>query len=231
MGYCGALFAIVGLTALAGGLPLSAADETVDIERFAQAETPPKLELEVDAAPQPDRLRREAAERQREAEESESTGHVIDARSQYGEASDLYRQAGDRAGEAMVLLARGALERRLGNLDAASADVAAAQNIFNRLDDPVREVAALLMLGQLDLERQEYEFALSSLGRARHLFRQRGDRLGEADALAAMAEVERDLGDRDFAMRDFEMAADLYAAAGRPDRADWAFEQAAAMAE
>ena len=227
MGYCGALFAIAALMTLFGA-SAPRADEAADSARLAQA---PDLDLETDTAPQPDRLRRKAAERLRQAEESESIGHVIDARSQYGEASDLYRQAGDRAGEAMALLARGALERRLGNVDAASADVAAAQNIFNRLDDPAREATALLMLGQLDLERQEFEFALSSLDRARHLFRQRGDRLGEADALAAIAEVERDLGDRDLAARDFEMAADLYDAAGRPERADWALEQAAAMAE
>jgi tetratricopeptide (TPR) repeat protein len=138
------------------------------------------------------------------------------------ESDRLRRQAQEH-------LDRGAEQRRLGDLDAASADFAAAQGIFNRLGDPAGEASALLALGQIDLERQEYDFATTSLDRARHLFRQLGDHLGEADSLVGLGEVERETGDPDLAARDFAMAAALYNAAGDTERAAWAFDQAAAM--
>jgi tetratricopeptide (TPR) repeat protein len=126
-------------------------------------------------------------------------------------------------------LDRGVLERRRGDLAAASADFAAAQDIFRRLEDAAGEARALLALGQLDVERQEYEYAVQSLDRARHLFRQLGDATGEADSLAALAEAERDIGESDLAARDFELAAELYAAAGNLERAEWALDQAASL--
>jgi len=46
-----------------------------------------------------------------------------------------------------------------------------------------------------------------------------------------LAELELDTGERDLAAGDFAAAAELYAEADLMDRADWAIEQADAIAE
>jgi tetratricopeptide (TPR) repeat protein len=122
-------------------------------------------------------------------------------REQYEAALALYRQVGDRLGEATCLRSLGDVALRGGDHTAAREQHEAALALYRQVGNRLGEANCLKGLGDVapagsPEEREQYEAALA-------LYRQVGDRLGEAESLSRLGSVYRRLGNHAAAVECF----------------------------
>ena len=125
-------------------------------------------------------------------------------------ALSIYRESGNRSGEARTLNDLGRVYSELGNRDRARSDYESALRIYQEQGDRQGEGSALnnlgwvfVVLGQDKRAREHYEQALA-------IYREMGDRLGEAATLNNLGRVYEDLGQREEARRHYEQALKIF---------------------
>ncbi len=173
-------------------------------------------------------LRAKGDEKLEDAENLRLSWRNDQARSAYEEARTLYKQVGDRLGEANVLLGLGDLERTLGRNDQARAAYTEARMLFKQEQIRLGEANVLVGLGDLERKLGRNDQARAAYTEARTLFKQVEDRLGEADVLLGSGHLLADT-DAELAKRHFHQAAYLYGAFGMPDWERTALDEAAKL--
>ena len=129
-------------------------------------------------------------------------------------ALTLFRQVGDRLGEANVLRAIGAVQQFRDDYDAALASYAAALTLFRQVGSRLGEATVQKAIGDVQQFRDDYDAALASYENALTLYRQVGERLGEANVLRAIGDVQQFRDDRDAALASYENALTLFRQVG-----------------
>jgi tetratricopeptide (TPR) repeat protein len=178
--------------------------------------TPPP-DLEIDTSPHPDRLGCQADERLRQGDEQlrqyldveEENQRLVDAQTAYGEARDLYRQAGERGGEAKALLG---LARALDYLEfgkEARSNLAALRELYRQPAAGPMDAVIILALAEVGQDLDDSDNARSDYKKAIALFREGGNHAGEATAWAGLAIIEQRGGHAPAAHDDFVAARDL----------------------
>jgi tetratricopeptide (TPR) repeat protein len=114
----------------------------------------------------------------------------------YEAALTLYRQVGDRLGEANVQKAKGDVQQFRDDRDGALASYEAALTLYRQVGARLGEANVQKAKGDVQQFRDDRDGALASYEAALTLYRQVGDRLGEANVLAAWSRL---LIDSDFA--------------------------------
>ena len=109
----------------------------------------------------------------------------------YTQALDLFRQVGDRLGEANTRQAIGDVQAFLKDNDAALASYTQALDLFRQVGDRLGEANTRQAIGDVQAFLKDNDAALASYTQALDLFRQIGSRLGEANTLLAVADVVR----------------------------------------
>ena len=105
------------------------------------------------------------------------------------QALQLYRDLGDRQGQAWALNNLGAVQQCTGDYPAATASQAQALRLFRDLGDRRGQAWALNQLGLVERLTGDYVAATASLTQALQLFRDLSDRHGQADASINLGEL------------------------------------------
>ncbi|MDH3640517.1 MAG: tetratricopeptide repeat protein [Gammaproteobacteria bacterium] len=126
------------------------------------------------------------------------------------DALDLYRQAGDRQGEARALGELGAILAGQGHNDRSVASLEQALAILREIDDPERLSFTLATLGALQQIQGGVEDAAASYGEALDIARQRGDNHLAATALVNLGELAQLKGNNSEARTYYEESLAIY---------------------
>jgi tetratricopeptide (TPR) repeat protein len=132
----------------------------------------------------------------------------------YQQALALFRQVGDRLGEANVLQAIGDVQQFRDDRDAALQSYQQALALFRQVGDRLGEANTLKAIGDVQQFRKETDAALQSYQQALALFRQVGDRLGEANTLKAIGDVQQFRKETDAALQSYQQALALFRQVG-----------------
>jgi len=148
----------------------------------------------------------QAREEKRRADESLRTGRPAEALPGYEAALPLFREAGDRHGEADCLqkIGRAALDAR--KRDEAEARLEEALSLHRALGDEAGAAADLAHLGQARHRGQRYLEALDLFEESIPAFRRTGERLGEALALRFEGNLFRDCYGAEAAIACYHLA-------------------------
>ncbi|WP_234022650.1 hypothetical protein [Sorangium cellulosum] len=109
----------------------------------------------------------------------------------YGNAILLYREGGDRRGEAAALKIRGDLRRQRGALPGAQRDYDDALHLLEALGDGAGQAAVLKARGDLRCERGDIAGAALDYTRALALFDATGDPAGQTSVKHVLAGISR----------------------------------------
>jgi tetratricopeptide (TPR) repeat protein/transcriptional regulator with XRE-family HTH domain len=123
-----------------------------------------------------------------------------------GQALELYRDLGDRAGQAKALDGLGLLHRLAGDYPSAAACHHQALALFRDIGNWRGQAEARSGLGVVQQETGDYQAAAASHQQALELYRDVGDRYGEMDALINLGDVQRLTGDYQAATATFHLA-------------------------
>ncbi|HUU14187.1 MAG TPA: tetratricopeptide repeat protein [Terriglobia bacterium] len=132
----------------------------------------------------------------------------------FEQALDLYREASDRRGEAIVLGYIGNCHKRLGDLPLALDYLNKALTIKRELGDKLEEGKTLSHLGLVYWEMGDYQRAIDHLTRSISLARELGDRQLEGAALNNLSLVYDEQGDYQRSLEQYQHALDLHRATG-----------------
>ncbi len=132
----------------------------------------------------------------------------------YYEALPLFRQVGDRVGEANVLRAMGDVQQFRKELEEAMQSYEQALGLYRQVGSRVGEANVLQAMGDVQQFRKELEEAMQSYEQALGLYRQVGSRVGEANVLRAMGDVQQFRKELEEAMQSYEQALGLYRQVG-----------------
>ncbi len=128
----------------------------------------------------------------------------------FTQALGLYRELGDRLGEASVLSSLAVVWQHTGDHRTAAATQEESLRLYRSIGHRLGEAAALNRLARTRFATCEYEAAADCQDQALRLYREAGDRLGEAYALAGIAEVHNVRGDLVAAAKTLSDALGLY---------------------
>jgi tetratricopeptide (TPR) repeat protein len=132
----------------------------------------------------------------------------------YQQALTLFRQVGDRLGEANVQKAIGDVQQFRDDRIAALASYEVALTLFRQVGDRLGEANVQKAIGDVQQFRDDRDAALASYEVALTLFRQVGDRLGEANVQKAIGDVQQFRDDRDAALASYQTALTLFRQVG-----------------
>ena len=99
----------------------------------------------------------------------------------YEAALNLFRQVGDRLGEANTLQAIGDVQNFRDENDAALASYEAALNLFRQVGSRLGEANTLKAIGMFQIYQNELEAGLKMLDQTLQLYAEVGDRVGQAN--------------------------------------------------
>lgn len=134
------------------------------------------------------------------------TGDNPRAAEAFAQALQIYRQLGNRLGEANTLTNLGRVQYDTGALPATADAFTRALEIYRQLGNRLGEANALTDLGQTRLLAEADPDAGDAIMQALQIYREIGNRLGEANAL-------NDLGRVGYQTGDYPGAVDAYAQA------------------
>jgi len=129
------------------------------------------------------------------------TGRTGDAAADLAKALDLFRQTGDRRGEAMALSDLGLLRLSLGHKESAMGAFEEVAATFRGMGDHPNEAASLINLGRLRVDGGDLAGAEADFLRALRVLVACGRREGEAAAWMGIAQVRRARGELHQALR------------------------------
>ncbi|HSS49137.1 MAG TPA: CHAT domain-containing tetratricopeptide repeat protein [Thermoanaerobaculia bacterium] len=128
-------------------------------------------------------------------------GRSADTAADLARALDLFRQAGDRRGEAVALSDLGLLRLSLGHKESARGAFEEVAATFHEMGDTVNEAYALINLGRMLVDGGDLQGAEADFLRALRVLAARGRREGEAAAWMGIAQIRRTKGDLHEALR------------------------------
>jgi tetratricopeptide (TPR) repeat protein/transcriptional regulator with XRE-family HTH domain len=120
------------------------------------------------------------------------------------------RQAGDRAGQALALLALAGPRFKTNDRAAAVAASQQALALYRDLGDRAGQAHAITWLGFLHRLASDYHAAAACYQQAWELFRDLGDRRSEAGTLGGLCVVQQETGDYRAAAASARQALELY---------------------
>jgi tetratricopeptide (TPR) repeat protein len=134
---------------------------------------------------------------------------LLESVEKYRQSLRLYRDAGDRVGEALTLNAIGLAYYELRELQKALEHYEQALQLARALGDRSSEAETLNNLGRIHYELGDYGKSLEKFLLALPLFRESGDVAGEARTLSNLGAVYDNLGDRQKALEILRRALSL----------------------
>ncbi|WP_194908966.1 tetratricopeptide repeat protein [Catenulispora rubra] len=123
------------------------------------------------------------------------TGDYPGAAEAQASALEIYRQIGNRLGEAHALTDLGRVRQMTGDYPAAAEAQASALEIYRQIGDRLGEARALIDLGRVRHATGDYPGAAEAQASALEICRQIGNRLGEAHALTNLGRARSMTGD------------------------------------
>ena len=142
------------------------------------------------------------------------------ARKRYEECLPLYREIGDRLGEANCLQALGDVHLRLSELPEAEKYFFKAQQQYRDISEPVGEADSLRMFGKLAVQTNDFVAAQQYLEQASTQFERIEGWEGVAECLEGFAELHQAQGQVEQAEEYWQKAADKYNEFAMPLRAE-----------
>lgn len=127
----------------------------------------------------------------------EQQRHLERARALFEEALDLFRNIGDRSGEASCLNSLGVVNRSLNDLDAAEKLFEESVALRREIGDEPGTASSLGNLAIVAIDRGEYDRAWDLLGDTMRLDRTRGDEWGVTVSIASKGVIQLERGDLD----------------------------------
>jgi tetratricopeptide (TPR) repeat protein len=163
------------------------------------------------------RAARRAQNRQATANALSSLGEVFSemgrfnrATAHFEQALGLFRDLGDRGGEAWTLFDLGFACQEQGRFHVALAHLEQGLALFRGLGDRRGEAWTLECLGLVHRKQGRLQQSLTSLERGLALFREVGDRRGEAYCLVNLGLVRRDRGQFALALEWYDQARSIF---------------------
>jgi len=132
------------------------------------------------------------------------------ARAGYAAVREIYRDLGDRHGEASVHAGLAGLDRDQGEVENARIGYATARAIFRELGDLSGEADTQRRLAELDNHAHQFDRARTRYIAARDVYRDLGDRHGEAHTQAGLADVDRAQDQLDRAREGYTAALEIH---------------------
>jgi len=132
----------------------------------------------------------------------------------YEEALKLYRSAGDRPGEAIILISIGRVYSDLGEKQKALEYYSQSLTFRREAGDRRGEAITLNNIGLVYSDLGEKQKALEYYNQSLPLFRAVGDRGGEATTLNNIGGVYHDLGEKQKALEYYNQSLPLFRAVG-----------------
>jgi CHAT domain-containing protein/Tfp pilus assembly protein PilF len=163
----------------------------------------------------PTRQNEKAAQAKRVFEEAETLSeqgtaeHSRLALAKYQEASSLYREIGDRHGEALSLSLMGAVSSKLGERVSALQFYEKALVLYRALNERSWEALTLSSMGNVSQEAGDGQKALEYFNQALPIWHVVGDSAVEATTLTAIGEIYSLAGDKQKALEYFHRALPL----------------------
>ncbi len=139
-------------------------------------------------------------------------GDPAAARARYEESLAIFREAGDRAGEALVLLGLGLMRGDAGDFAGERALYEQSLALGRALDDPWVAAQALYYLGQQAAAGGDYAAARAHQEESLALLRALGDQRGIAHALSGLGPVALAAGDTAAAAALYREALEIFRA-------------------
>ena len=128
----------------------------------------------------------------------------------YARAIEIFRQLGDRLGEANTLYAIGDILQFKKQTDEALENYARAIEIYRQVGDRLGEANTLYAIGDILQFKKQTDEALENYARAMQIYRQVGARLGEANTLCAIGDVLQFKNQTDEALENYACAMQIY---------------------
>ncbi|HKV56704.1 MAG TPA: tetratricopeptide repeat protein [Ktedonobacteraceae bacterium] len=122
----------------------------------------------------------------------------------YEEALSLYRQVGDRLGEANVRKAMGDVQQFRDEREAALASYEQALGLFRQVGDRLGEANCYLAQGRVARQQEDFQSALTLQTRAYKLYQDIHDQYDQAVALYYRSFVFESMQEREQAIEDIE---------------------------
>ena len=144
-------------------------------------------------------------------------GSIDRAREGYAAALAIYRDVGDRVGEANTLTGLAICDREQGSIDRAREGYAAALAICRDIGHRGGEASTLKGLAICDREEGNIERARQGYTEALAIYRDISHRQGEANALHGLAMCEREQGNIERAREGYTAAVAIYREIGDHD--------------
>lgn len=132
------------------------------------------------------------------------------ARLRFEQALTLYRNAGDRRGEADCIVRLGDVALHRSDLDTARACYEEALALFRSVEANLGEANCIHGLGIIALRRADHTTARLRCEQALLLYRRIGDTLGEANCILTLGQIASERSDHDAAGQSFSRALSLY---------------------
>jgi tetratricopeptide (TPR) repeat protein len=132
----------------------------------------------------------------------------------YEQALTIYREVGDRLGEANTLKAQGDVLQFLKQSREALGNYEQALTIYREVGDRLGEANTLKAQGDVLQFLKQSREALGNYEQALTIYREVGDRLGEANTLIAQGDVLQFLDQRREALGNYEQALTIYREVG-----------------
>jgi CHAT domain-containing protein/Tfp pilus assembly protein PilF len=132
----------------------------------------------------------------------------------YEEALKLYRSAGDRPGEAIILISIGRVYDDLGEKQKALEYYSQSLTFRREAGDRSGEAITLNNIGKVYSDMGENQKALEYYNQSLALFRAVGDLRGEALTLTNIGSVYEDLGEKQKALEYYNQSLPLFRAVG-----------------
>jgi hypothetical protein len=129
-----------------------------------------------------------------------------DARKNYQEAAQLFKEAGEKEGYADARLSLGQLEASAGNADGARKIFTDTIEVYQSDSKPRGQGQGYIELGLVDLMQRNHDAAKQSFHEAARLFHGENDRMGEGNALLNYAECCTKLTQTDEASGAYDQA-------------------------
>ncbi len=137
-----------------------------------------------------------------------------DARQALDMARALYRDLGERKGEADARAAVALIESRRGSPENARLELAFVLEIYREIADRDGEAATRESLATIDVALGEHAAARTNLVAVMALERAAGDRRGEASTRLRIARLDMELGSFDAARAELNAALEIYRGLG-----------------
>ncbi len=132
------------------------------------------------------------------------------ARARHESALEVYRELGDRLGEANCIQSLGDVDLSLSDHESARARYESALEAYRELGDRLGEANCIKALGDVDLSLSDQESARARYESALEVYRELGDRLGEANCIWSLGDVDLRLSDHESARARYKSALEVY---------------------